>query len=468
MTIPGTASNDGSQERLDALVLDYQSGALTAERLAELDGLLRTDAQARARFAHWCEHAVVLREVATMAAEARDTARRPSRQLPAARSSRRGARGGRATSAVITFRRVWIAAAAALILALGTGAFYAMSTRASIADGCVLARASSGVVFSDPAGDRPASSGDRIAPGQALSVPTGGSAEVAYADGSRVELASGTRAVLLSLRDGLAVPCIELGSGALTATISHQPTGRPLEVRTQLAKLTVIGTVFSLEQRSYGSCLSVREGKVRIERLSDGAAVDVPAGMAADAGPEINLVARSSGGATGQVATLFHQDFAHGLPPGWDKGTLVEPGMIGFDRPAVRAVHVAVPPKNGVKGERLNIHSQVLDDAAVPFRDDAWLHLTYRMKHKGNASVELFMSFFDANNTDVAEQVYFRARPAGQDWITLDLPLADVCKKSAKSLGAGSHLRWWLLDSYHSDCEVEVAEISITTGTTGP
>ena len=68
-----------------------------------------------------------------------------------------------------------------------------------------------------------------------------------------------------------------LRQGEFTASVNPQPAGKPMLVHTRTATLEVLGTRFSVEADSFETMLNVSEGKVRVERLSDGNAVVVPA-----------------------------------------------------------------------------------------------------------------------------------------------------------------------------------------------
>jgi hypothetical protein len=72
--------------------------------------------------------------------------------------------------------------------------------------------------------------------------------------------------------------CIELLAGRIDASVAPQPTGNPMILKTQCAEIKVVGTRFTLLDKQQGTTLEVQEGKVKLTRQNDGAAVDVPAG----------------------------------------------------------------------------------------------------------------------------------------------------------------------------------------------
>ena len=70
---------------------------------------------------------------------------------------------------------------------------------------------------------------------------------------------------------------LRLKQGRFSATVVPQPPGEPMLIHTPAAELKVIGTQFDVEAGPESTMLYVREGKVRIRRVSDGKTVDVPA-----------------------------------------------------------------------------------------------------------------------------------------------------------------------------------------------
>ena len=70
---------------------------------------------------------------------------------------------------------------------------------------------------------------------------------------------------------------LHLRRGNMSANVSAQPEGRPLVIRTQTARLHVLGTRFQVLTDSHETKLRVQEGRVQIERLTDGSVVEVPA-----------------------------------------------------------------------------------------------------------------------------------------------------------------------------------------------
>ncbi|MBI4658670.1 MAG: FecR domain-containing protein [Verrucomicrobia bacterium] len=71
---------------------------------------------------------------------------------------------------------------------------------------------------------------------------------------------------------------LHLNEGNLSGNVKPQPAGKPMLIYTRPAVLEVLGTQFEVEARLSATMLNVSKGrKVRVNRLSGGAAIDVPA-----------------------------------------------------------------------------------------------------------------------------------------------------------------------------------------------
>ena len=70
---------------------------------------------------------------------------------------------------------------------------------------------------------------------------------------------------------------VSLKQGVLAAQVSKQPAGEPMTFMTASAEARVLGTRLTLSVTPASTRLEVREGKIRVTRKDDGAAVDVAA-----------------------------------------------------------------------------------------------------------------------------------------------------------------------------------------------
>lgn len=125
-----------------------------------------------------------------------------------------------------------------------------------------------------PAG--PVKAGQKLYAGQFLdSSGAKSSAQVTFADGTRVDLAADT--TLSDVADAKGKRLV-LARGALTADVAKQPADQPMVVVTPHGEAKVLGTVFRITVDPAATRLEVKEGRVRLTRAADQKAVEVPAG----------------------------------------------------------------------------------------------------------------------------------------------------------------------------------------------
>jgi ferric-dicitrate binding protein FerR (iron transport regulator) len=129
--------------------------------------------------------------------------------------------------------------------------------------------------------------GAGVAAGQELLAGDDGSAAIRYADGTRLELGSGTRVRLEAgpSAEGALGKCVVLVEGSLNADVRHQPPGLPLILRTPHAEVTVLGTRFTSSSTAAATRVELQEGQVRVKRTSDNNVVEVPVGHVATVTP---------------------------------------------------------------------------------------------------------------------------------------------------------------------------------------
>jgi hypothetical protein len=106
--------------------------------------------------------------------------------------------------------------------------------------------------------------------------------ELEFNDGSTMMI-SGTSTVTFA---DVGQKVLRLREGILSANVVPQPADKPMLIYTRSALLEVLGTQFDVEASLASTVLNVREGKVRLKRLSDGSEVDVPAKHRVTAGDD--------------------------------------------------------------------------------------------------------------------------------------------------------------------------------------
>ena len=120
-------------------------------------------------------------------------------------------------------------------------------------------------------------------PSQRLRLPTNGSATLAFADGSALQLDPGT-VIEFSAPAETAFAGgkqLRLVAGSFTAQVQPQPPASPLRVHTPHAVVTVVGTEFGLSVAGTNTQLDVVSGSVKLARNLTDRALTVGAGEAA-------------------------------------------------------------------------------------------------------------------------------------------------------------------------------------------
>lgn len=200
--------------------------------------------------------------------------------------------------------------------------------------------------------------------GALLTLGVNQEAQVAFTDGTRMDLGA-TSAVRLSGIDRAGAR-ISLENGSLSAEVSKQPKGSHFQVATQDALLTVIGTKFTATRMPWGTRVEVTEGRVRTRRQTDGQEVEVDAGSRIDVGP----------------GSFALQPIRPPAPP---TALILEPvadsvvvgGRYGDENRGLRPSHVVTSPRT--KADELRDYYLTFDLTSVtqtPARAELRLHLT--------------------------------------------------------------------------------------------
>jgi len=200
--------------------------------------------------------------------------------------------------------------------------------------------------------------------GSLLTLDVNQEAEVAFKDGTRMDLGATSSVRLGGVDQGGARVTLE--SGSLSAEVTKQPKGSHFQVKTQEALLTVLGTKFTATKYPWGTRVEVTEGRVRTRREADGMEVEVGAGSRVDVGP---------GGMTLQPIRPPLPEDALVLEPTAD--AVVVGGRYGDENRGLRTSHVVTSPKT--KPDELRdyyLRFDLTQVTQVPKRAELNLHLT--------------------------------------------------------------------------------------------
>ncbi|HLX60821.1 MAG TPA: FecR family protein [Planctomycetota bacterium] len=264
-----------SVERCEA----YLEGELAPEGEAEFRAWLRADAAHVREFVRYAHLHRALR------AEFKGRRVRREESL-LARGSEQELRSTKAR------RRVWIKWAAAAALLIGGFCVYKfLLPDPALAFYSARVVAVSGPVFKtlDQAGVTRslAKKDDLMAAKTSLEFDGPGQATLKYMDGTTLDFTVNAGPSALRLVRAADKPemnhsrigkRVSIESGVLNASVASQSEVEPMILSTPVAELTVVGTRFRVEATLNSTRLDVSEGRVRIVRYLDAAAVEVGAG----------------------------------------------------------------------------------------------------------------------------------------------------------------------------------------------
>lgn len=161
-------------------------------------------------------------------------------------------------------RLMWQSLAAALVIGLGFGIFLLIGEM--MAGGSKMARVESidGFLFQvDGASIHPVGAGDTLDEGQEIRTAKGTTAVVRMTDGSRIEMSERANLSLEASRKG---NTIHLDGGRVIVEAAKQKERKHLFVETNDALVSVVGTIFSVNDGMKGTRVSVVEGEVRVKQ----------------------------------------------------------------------------------------------------------------------------------------------------------------------------------------------------------
>lgn len=264
--------NPDSREELDRLVSRLMDERLSGEEAARLDSLLAESSDAVRRYHEQLDNQQALCAIypgdvyeSSLHSAESDGAPGVPEEFPASRSAGLLDRDRR--------RSVLLTLAASLVVLLSVGLYVGRSD--SVREVATIVEIDGSVVWTGDGGRvvhdlRP---GQELSGGIVEGVAPGSWIQLEFRDGSTLGLLGNS---VLTFSD-LGQKRLHLKRGKLTCDIRAQPARKPLIIHTRSALLEVLGTRFEVDAELSTTVLDVREGVVRLKRLSDGDTVDVPA-----------------------------------------------------------------------------------------------------------------------------------------------------------------------------------------------
>lgn len=342
------------------------------------------------------------------------------------------------------------AMAAAVILPV---ALFWLLPRSGERDILTVIQADGGVRWTGAGGEvrEPLTTGMTLPGGSLETVSDDSSLVLAFGDGTTLTLLAGSSA---ALSDG-GQKTVHLRSGSLSADVKAQPTGRPLVVHTPTARLEVLGTRFAVDSDAANTRLAVSEGRVRLTRLVDGRAAEVPADhevMVSLGRTELPVTPRAD------ATVLWRSDFVDG--PGEARGRWL-PADGGL--PARLATEPVFLPKSS-RGP-VTIHRVGLE---VPWREGAnvEIHTGSRVRISGraeaSATIEVMLACMKASG-GYAGNWFSQGEIAAGRW-QLEFPLAAFRHWKADGKESPSEtldLRQIVLYTIQRDAGLEVERVEV-------
>lgn len=247
-------------------------------------------------------------------------------------------------------------------------------------------------------------------------------AEIVYADGTKLELLGETKVRLAETSDG--AKQVTVLSGVIQADVAPQPAGRPLRIVTRAATLEVLGTTLGVEVRDTSTQLGVTTGRVAMIRKADGQRVEVEAGrfaMATESTKE-PLEARPFP----RLPSQWGEDFEEGLPPSWRTGEVVQLDA----EHAVRAVRSA---RSRDKRFVITSHNawQEGDHALCRIDKSSVLHVRFRQRDFARITIMLGTRSYPPATGRIGGNLFYTLKAWNEDlppdtWKTISVPLKDV------------------------------------------
>lgn len=184
----------------------------------------------------------------------------------------------------------WVFATAAAMTFLTLGLYLSNIGNARNAEVLAVVSEASGreLTLKGPAGVRILQVGTALSNGDTIRTGNEGRIRIKYPDETSMVLASAS-ALTLDQLNAAAAKQVRLESGFVSAEVRPQPANAPMTLLTGDARITVQGTELAVALTPTGTRLEVQKGKVKLQRIADGAQIQVDAGNFAIAGRDTSV-----------------------------------------------------------------------------------------------------------------------------------------------------------------------------------
>ena len=269
-------------------------------------------------------------------------------------------------------------------------------------------------------------------------------AEIVYADGTKVELLGETKVRISESPNG--AKQIQVLTGLIQADVTPQPSGMPLRIVTESATLEVLGTTLGVEVRDDSTQLGVATGRVAMTRKADGQRVEVQAGRFATATESTSEPLQSHPFPT--LPREWSEDFEKGLPSGWRSGERVEL----LDAVAVKAIR-----SMRTKEDRFVLTSQNAwqegDHALCAIDQDSVLHLRIRQSAFARITIMVGTRSYPPATGRTGGNLFYTKKAWNEDlpadtWKTISIPLKDIGWQIKQGKRSSGPFQWQGLAAY--------------------
>jgi ferric-dicitrate binding protein FerR (iron transport regulator) len=421
----------------DLLLQRLLDGTLNPAEHTEINQLLREDAALR-------EH---LRDIAEQAVAMGDMARQRETDTPVCSSPI-------TIKADRSVRFTWLALAASVTV-LATSAWLFLGSRESPL--LTLVDASGSVAWSHGGEWRTeVGIGESLSAGTLETVGESATAQLQFRDGTIISLTGESE--LSFSEDGQKL--LVLRKGSLSAQVKPQPKGKPMLVRTPSAEAEVVGTIFNLSTRSEDTLLKVDEGLVKLKRLADGSAIDVPAKSSALASLDSALTLNTA--ATPEPLKNWSFDFSTTLPPRDWRGISDGTRMMASPYVASRKPSGSITTHFGVSVRT----SLLTPPLALIAEEHTVIRYRLRQSRPGALQIMLLTSKLrgDYGGNFEVKLDEDEVRPDSKGWCDIVVPVSAFKALSKKHQSPTGHvLNSVLISSFQNDSQLTVSRFEISS-----
>lgn len=294
--------------------------------------------------------------------------------------------------------------------------------------------------------------GAQVAAGTLTVEGEGSQAEFTFADHSTFTLSGGAE---LRLRDGYGKQLF-LKSGTLLASVSRQPVGKPLRVRTPTAEAIVLGTSFAMNAANAETFLRVNSGTVELHRLADEQSLKVSEHEQARASDDATQPMRPE--AVRPLPTTWIANPASSQVANWTgnwtdgKFLAAIPRTVYIREPGVRENHFHAGATNGFPG-------------LVTLSENSAVRVRYRTQRPLNVGI-FVVTHTESGAFSGNFQAYIQQHltpPDADGWREATVPLATFIpiQGSSHSFTPGCVASTLFVTTYAADVGLEVAELEV-------